>query len=371
MQKVSYMNVEIDKYEDIYRRLKKCFDISFGDGKKPGLIPMNEVRKLVYMRRKPDYRNNMPENSLIEIPGDLYSALKDTYISRDSSYVSGIIGCADTPEEQFDGITNMALLMYLSNHLSKEFKYKFRDETNPDRKKVFKKNERTLLDWKDIALSDIIASTYVLSKTSEEYDNYFSYGSRSDDDNQSTFAMDLPYIGQLCVHFGWEERKKWIVERAQNSVKSILEKKLELGQITEEQLQEITLDLDKNGVLPEYEGKLYEYVGAMPIEYIGENIKKYRKIVGNKIPEQITSEDIKIMTQNGLNERELYYFFIKMGASKELLDEISGANKKISHKSVEKATDDITIEEFNDATQDLKDLARENEQEKRDPNIRT
>lgn len=366
------MEVERDKYEDIYKRLKKCFDISFGNGEKAGLIPISEVRKLVLLRRGADYRNNMPENSLIEVPKDLYSALKETYISRDPSYVSGCIGCVDTPEEQFDGITNMALLMYLSNHLAKEFKYKFRDETNPDRKKIFKKNERILLDWKDIALSDIIASTYVLSKTFEEYDNYFSYGSRLDDDNQSTFVMDLPYIGQLCVHFGWEERKNWIVERAQNAVKSILEKKLELGQITEEQLQKITSDLEKDGVLPEYDGKLYEYVGAMPIEFIGEEIKKYRKIIGNKLPEQITSEDIKMMTQRGLNERELYYFFIKMGASKELLDKISGADKKISHQSVEKATDDITIDEFNDAIKDLKDLDNTHKlEENKNPNIRT
>ena len=46
------MKLEIDKYEDIYKRLKKCFDISFGNGKKAGIISMNEVRKLVYMRRK-------------------------------------------------------------------------------------------------------------------------------------------------------------------------------------------------------------------------------------------------------------------------------------------------------------------------------
>ena len=365
------MEVEIDKYEDIYRRLKKCFDISFGDEKKAGLIPMNEVIKLVSLRRKPDYRNNMPENSLIEVPKDLYTALKETYISRNPSYVSGFIGCAETSEEQFDGITNMALLMYLSNHLSKEFKHKLCDETNSDRKKAFKKNERTLLDWKDMALSDIIASIYVLSKTSEEYDNYFSYGSRLDDDNKSTFVIDLPYIGQLCVHFGWEKRKNWIVDRAQNTVKSILEKKLELEQITEEQLQKIISDLEKDGVLPEYDGKLYEYVGAMPIEFIGENIKKCRKIIGNKLPEQITSNDIKLMTQCGLNERELYYFFIKIGASKELLDEISGTNKKISHQSVENGIDDITIDEFNDATKELKDLAKGKEKENSNPNIRT
>ena len=365
------MDVEIDKYEDIYKRLKRCFNVSFGDYKKTGLIPMNEVKKLVSMRKRPDSKNKMPRNSLIEIPGNLYNALKDTYISRDASYVSGVIGCADTPEKQFDGITNMALLMYLSNHLAKEYKYKIYDEKDLERRNVFEKNVRTLLNWKDMALSDIIASIYILSKTSEEYDNYFSYGSRLDDNGQSTFVIDLPYIGQLCFHFGWEERKKWVVKRAQDSVKSILKKKLELDQITEEQLKEITLDLDENGVLPEYEGKLYEYVGAMPIEYIGENIKKYRKIIHNKLPEQITSEDINIMINSGLNERELYYFFIKMGAPKKLLDEISGVTKKISHESVEKATDDITIEEFKDATKDLKDLTRGSEHKKTNSDIRT
>lgn len=365
------MDYEIDKYEDIYIRLKRCFDVSFGNEKKLGLIPMSEVRKLVSLRRKPDFKNNMPENSLIEIPADIYGALKDTYISRDPSYVCGYIGCAETPEEQLDGITNMTLLMYMSNHLAKQYKMRFRNESDFEKRKALKKNERTLLNWKDIALSDTIASTYVLSKTSEEFKDYFSYGSRIDDADQSTFVMDLPYIGQLCVHFGWDERRDWIVERAQNSVKSILEKKFELGQITEEQLQEITTELEQDGVLLEYEGKLYEFVGAMPIEYIGENTKKYRKIIGNKLPEDITSEDIEIMKNKGLNQRELYYFFIKMGASKDLLNEISAVSKKITPQTIEKGTDDITEGEFNEATQVLKDLALEKGQEKTDPNIRT
>lgn len=363
--------MEIDKYEDIYRRLKKCFEVSFGNGKKAGLISVGKVRELVLSRRTPDYRNNMFENSLIEVPRDLYSALEKTYISRDSSYVSGFIGCAEDPVEQFDGITNMALLMYLSNHLSKEFKFKGNDETNQDSKKILRKNEKTLLIWKNIALTDIIASIYVLSKTSEEYENYFSYGSRSDDDKKPTFVMDLPYIGQLCVHFGCEERKNLIVENAQNAARSVLEKKLELGQIKEEQLHKITSDLENEGVLPEYAGKLYEYVGAMPIEFIGEKIKKYRNIIGSKLPEQITSEDIKKLGRCGLNERELYYFFIKMGASKEVLNEISGEKKKISYQSVVKATEQITIEDFREASQALKGIDSRSKEQNEINNSRT
>lgn len=365
------MELEIDKYEDIYKRLKKCFDISFGNGKKMGMIPMNEVRKWVMARRKEDWRNDLPENSLIEIPENLFGALEDTYLSRDSTYVSGFIGCAETPEEQLDGITNMALLMYLSNHLSKRFKTKACNEADPEKKDVYKKNEKTLLKWKDISLSDIIASTYVLSKTSKEYDNYFSYGNRLDDEQQSTFVMDLPYIGQLCVHFGWAENKKKILENAQTTVKTILEQKVKLGQITEEQLHTILVELENNGVLSEYEGKLYEYVGSFPIEYIGKKTEEYRKVIGRKLPENISSNDIEKLGKYGLNQRELYYFFIKMGAPKHVLNEISGVSKKITPQSIEIATDDITIEEFKEATHVLKDLALGKEQEGKDPDIRT
>lgn len=124
------------------------------------------------------------------------------------------------------------------------------------------------------------------------------------------------------------------------------------------------------GILPQYEGKLYEYVGAMPIEYIGENIKKYRKIIGNKLPEDISSEDIKKMMDYGLNQRELYYFFIKMGAGKSLLNEISGISKKLTPQLIESKTEEVTIEEFNEATQDLKDLVLDKRQEKKNSNTR-
>ena len=351
----------LDKYEEIYGRLDACFKIGFGTEKKAGIISMEKVKKMIESRIKPDYRNNLPQNTLIETPDDLYSELKNTYTSRDGEIVSGIIGCADTPEEQLDGITNMALLIYLSNFLSKECKSKFVKEQDPNRKKRIKEVERLLYEWKDIGLTDIIASTYVLSKTSTEYNNYFSYGSSLDEDNQPIYIMDLPYIGQICVHFGWEERKSTIEENAQESVRTILEEKLKLGQITKEQLEEITSDMYKEGVLPEYEGRLYEYVGAMPIEYIGKNIKKYRKMIDNKPPEKITSADLKKLKDSGLNSRELYYLFIKIGASKELLCEISGKDKKISPQLIEETTEDVTMGEFSGAIKDLKDIAQTKE----------
>lgn len=349
------MKLEIDTYEDIYNKLKRCFKESFGDSKNPGQISMEEVKYLIKIRQKKDFKNNLPANSLIEIPNDLYKTLKKTYLSRNLSCVSGKIGCAETEIEQLDGITNMALLMYLSNHLSKQ--YKFKQEKEPNNKNNYKKNEKKLLLWKDIALTNIIASTYILSKTSNEYKNFISYGSRKDKEKKFTFVIDLPYIGQICVHFGWDENRQMIIENAENTVKSILKQKLEMGQISKSKFKKINYDLDKNGVLPEYEGKLYEYVTAMPMEYIGENIKETRQIIGNKLPEDITYKDIEKLRQSGLNKRELYYFLIKIGASKDVLEKCIN-NKKITSHEVKKATNNVTMQEFNSATQDLKKLAK-------------
>ena len=347
-------NIKLDTYEYLYSYLSDCFLECFGNGNRRGLMSMHRIANLVNSRKQPDSKNNMPGNSLIEVPTDLYGELKDTYVSRDDSYVSGTIGCAETSEEQLYGITNTVLLMYLSNQLSKEYKHKYNNELDIEKMEELKNNENKWLNVKDISLADAIATTYVLSKTEEEYNNYFSYGSRIDNEGKNTFVMDLPYIGQICVHFGWEKKKEVILQRASDTVKTILEKKLELGQITEEQLNKVISELELNGVLPEYEGKLYEFVGSMPIEYIGENIKKYRKMIGNKLPEDITSEDIEKLKNAGLNERELYYFFIKIGASKDVLNEISIGSKNISLQSIQDATEGLTLGELNIATEDIK-----------------
>lgn len=360
------MNNMIDKYEDIYVRLRKCFEFSFGDGKKPGLISMDDVKRLVLARRREDITNDLPRNSLMEIPDNLFNALKETYISRDESYVSGEIGCAESPEEQLDGITNMALLMYLSNHLSKEYRKKAKQDVPQEKKELYKKNEKVLLNWKDIAMSDVISSIYVLSKTDEEYKDYFSYGMRQDDENTSTLVIDLPYIGQLCVHFGWEEKKDVILNRAKNTAMAIIEKKMEKDQISLNKMNEIQKDLYENGVIPEYEGKLYEYVGAIPIEYIGNKTKKYKNEIENKLPEEITKEDIQKLSDKGLNDRELYYFLIKIGAPKNILQQIGKEkqNEIITPKAIENATKDVTLEEFKEATKNLKDLVLNKNQEK-------
>lgn len=392
-------------YEREYDRLKECFEILFGNEKDAGLIEIDEVKKLVTSRRNADTSNGIyDENRLIEMPENFKKALEETYLSRDVSYVNGPLGCIDNSEDQINGITNTALLIYLANRASKECRNKQFPTANKEKIKYLEKKENEFLRWKQEAEVKTIASIYVFQKTHKEYADYFSYGSRKDNEGKPSFVIDIPYIGQLCVHFGWEKNKEIVTERARDTAKTIIKEKMKLGQISAEEGKKILTDLKDDEILPEYTGKLYEYVGAMPIEYIGEKTKKNRQILGEKLPEEITIEDVKKMQEKNLNKRELYYFFIKMGAPKKILEEISNLPNMLIHKKNAKVVrfsapkkrtanfkknqerkekqknketqnfsdmnevfGKITIKEFEEATEDLKKLAinKEKESEKK------
>ena len=389
-------NLDVPTYDDIYRKLKICFKLYFGDGNDKGLVPMDKVEEHVKSRKNPDPRHNLPENRFVEAPKELYDFLKDTYISRDETYVSGMIGCAETPEKQLDGITNMTLLMYLSNRLAKECDGIINDNDDDYKnmsdieKYICKKNVKTSYLWKNDAISSVIAEIYVLSKTNDDYKDFFSYGNRIDDEGKPTLVIDLPYIGQTCVHFGWNEQKETRLNDAQQFAKTILEEKVRLGTISREKYEEILAELDKEGILPEYEGKFYEYNVGMPIEYIGENLKKARKLINNKLPENITIDDLEMLKNKGYNDREIYYFCIKIGAPKKVLikakeiakdleenniQSINNINNnrsntqhstnnksynKIGKKSIDSAINDVTSGEYKTAQFNLDKLENKN-----------
>ena len=256
----------------------------------------------------------------------------------------------------------------------------------------------TAYTWKHTALISVIASTYVLSKTSNDYKDFFSYGNRMDDEGKPTFVMDLPYIGQICVHFGWDEMKQTILDSAKKQAETILEQKVKLGQITERKYGKIISELDKEGILPEYKGKFYEYNTGIPIEYVGERFKKARKIIDNKLPENIIKKDLNKLKTLGFNDREIYYFCIKIGApekvlirAKELAKDLEvnnienrqsmnnrnynrdyrqlGNNRnynRIGKQSIDNAIDNITIGEYKNANNNLYKL--KNRDKDRDEN---
>ena len=255
------------------------------------------------------------------------------------------MGCVD-PEDQRDGIANMVLLSLLANRLAKQYKMregkyikelqnkKLDEKSLKQLKKTakyFNKQKNEAYEYKHMAITNVIASIYVLANTEEEYKDYFSYGFRMDDgdtknkngeiSNQKkpTFVMDLSGIGQICLHFKNQEMKKVILENAKNTAISILEKKFELGQITEEKLNKITEKLKTDEILPEYKGKLYEYFSAIPLQYLGEKSETAWQAIGGK-SKDIERQDLeKLSNECKLNEREIYHFLIKIEAPKRVL----------------------------------------------------
>lgn len=309
-------NKYVTRYEQIHSKLKQVVETYLTTQE-----PYYFKQFILDQREK---NNTNLENSLIEVPkGNIIDILKSQYISNDIT--TGEIGTI-LPEDQVYELKNIALLMLMSNRLSKVYEKELNNNRaeNKATKQRYIKNRQNLLIWKHNATSELIASLYILSKTGgKEYEDYFSYG-EVEDKNRGTdgFVIDLPYIGQISVHFGPEKLN--IIEEARSKAMSILERKRALGQINKNELKRIREELSVSKILPKYEGKLYEYTSALPIEYIGPTAKSKVQEIGldTKLPEEITKEDIQKMAEIGLNEREAYYLAIKLGCPKKQLKEV-------------------------------------------------
>lgn len=302
-----------DNYASIYKKLKKA-TITFLKSKDIG-----ELKNFILKPR--EMNSDGLRNSLIELPyEDIKSRIEKDYTSID--YLEGNLGTV-AATDQFDGITNMALLMLMSNRLAKHYHYKNNRNLSDTEQTLCKKNEATLLRWKDLSMKDLIASLYVLNQTEPDYKEAISYGYRKDDVGNDSFVIDLPYFGQVCVHFG--HKMQTILHNAQETVIGILESKLELGQLSQNDFETLKEDLNATTILPDYTGKLYEYSAGLPIEYEGNKIKDIKKSLGldKKLPEDMEEEDILKIHESTLNCREAYYFAIKLGLSKNQLEKVA------------------------------------------------
>lgn len=308
-------NKYVTRYEQIHKKLEKVVSIYTNS------LSDKELKEFILKYRKANKEGL--RNSLIEVPEDnMKNVLQEQYASH--SKVKGEIGTIPIEDQSYE-IKSIAILILMSNRLSKFYSKKLDNQCLDEQKRqIYSKNERELLVWKENATSELIASLYILNKTGgKEYQEYFSYGERKDKDKgTSTFVIDLPYIGQMSVHFGPDKLN--IIEEARSKAMSILERKKALGQINKDDLKRLIEGLKVSKILPKYEGKLYEYSSALPIEYIGPTAKRKAQEIGldSKLPEEITKEDIQKMAEIGLNEREAYYLGIKLGCPKEQLKEV-------------------------------------------------
>lgn len=332
-------NKHVMTYEQIYQKLAKVTNV---------YLKLKSKENFEYFIISERGMNETGLNNLlIEIPEeDIMDIIKEQYISEPKN--EGEIGTIE-PEKQAQEIRNMALLMLMSNRLSKEYKDRLAKNrvTNEAMRAKYEKNERDLLRWKNNAQTDLMASLYILRKTGgKEYEDYFSYGDFKEKSGESTaFVIDLPYMGQICVHYGMEKRNN--IEETKEKIIAILERKRALGQIGKSELKKLKEGITINDLLPTYEGKLYENSSTLPIKYIGTTAKeKIEEMqLADKLPQEVEKKDIQKMIESGLNEREAYYLAIRLGFPKKQLKQVIRAygertfeEEKIGRKAVRMTT---------------------------------
>lgn len=312
-------STKLPKYEYIFNRLSKILNQHI---KVYGTEHL--YRSLLAQRKSIDsgFENSLIENDFT--PEEFVKEIKNSYLSR--NYLKGEIGLIDA-QDQYDGIFNIALYTLMANRLGKQYKIQCDKNYNLDIATFdsYKKTYDNLMSEKAKGTMKLISSLFIYKETVS--DNDFFYGYNIDDYGNSAFIIDLPVYGQIGIHFGKAENLKNIEYFAKQHIDLILNKKLSLGQITEEQFKEIKSKADNEGILPDYTGKLYEYSSSMPLDYCGEKFEEAQKDLNlsGKMVTDITDEDIKRISENRkYNSRELYYFAIKSDFSKSQLEQLSG-----------------------------------------------
>lgn len=336
---------QLPRYENIFNNLKKVLNqyIKMSGSKK--IHNFNFKQKNL---NDSGFENNLIENDLN--PSELLEEIKSSYLSRD--YLEGEIGLIDG-QDQYDGIFNIALYTLITNRVGKLYQSEFNGNSTLDdtTRTAYKETYKKLMAQKKDATTKLIYSLFIYKET--ETDNDFFYGCRTDDFGNSSFVIDLPIYGQISVHYGSKENLENIEYIAKQNINLILEKKLELGQITEDQFEKIKGKAENEGILPKYTGKLYEYSSAIPLDYCGEKFEIAQKDLNlsGKMISSISDEDIKTISENRkYNSRELYYFAIKSDFSKEQLEKLSGylqeRDKEISQNLTTQKRSTINVQEI-------------------------
>lgn len=330
--------VKFAKYENVYKNLKVILNefLEKYDGRRIIKINLNQSKF-----NEGTFSNNLIEDDFDSV--EIIQAIKDSYLSRD--YIQGEIGLIDA-EEQYDGIFNSTLYMLMSNRLAKYYKKELDNNINLDAetREKYEDKYKNLLNKKLDATTKLMYSLYIYKET--ENDNDFYYGHRIDNYGKDTFVIDLPVYGQISVHFGSKQNLEQVKNIARQSATKIIERKLELGQISQEKYGQIINDLNENTIFPEYTGKLYEYSSAIPLDYCGTKYEQAQKDlkISKKNSNNLTNEDIKRISENSkYNSRELYYFAVKSDWTKSQLELLS---KNLQERDIIKSKPKIDINEL-------------------------
>lgn len=346
---------QLSTYEDVFNNFSEILNELLEKYNSEDIYKYNVCQK---GKNKDGFKNSLIEDDFSSLE-ELTLEIKDSYLSRD--YLEGEIGLTDG-QSQYDGIFNIALYMLTSNRLAKLYKYSSSEYTELDEDTSLSHSQKykNLISKKQDAIIKLIYSLYIYSET--ENDNDFFYGYSTDASGNSILVIDLPVYGQISVHFGSEENFERLKYVAKKCVNLTLEKKLELGQITDEQFTKIMDKANSEGIFPLYTGKLYEYSSAFPLDYCGKKFEIAQKKLklSSKMVTDISDNDIKRISQDRkYNSRELYYFAIKSDFSKRHLKKLSqylqirdardlrfkNPSSSISSSSIGKAAVELTTAE--------------------------
>lgn len=326
----------LPRYEDVFDNFKNVLNEYLSICSPEYIHDFN----LSIIDRNKGFSNNLLKNDFT--PNELVEEIKKSYLQRE--YINGEIGLTDK-QTQYDGIITTALYMLMSNRLGKIYKKEMDTNTNldEDTKNKYKQNYKQLMAKKTDATIKLIYSLFIYEQT--ENNNDFLYGLKYDNAKKIfTLVIDLPTYGQISVHI---PSMPTVAHIAKQNIDLVLEKKLQLGQITENQFSKLTnessLFCEK---MPLYQGSFYEYCSAIPIDFCGKNLQTAQKDLN--LPNEISDEDIKNLSQNEqYNSRELYYFAIKNNFSKNHLKLLSNHlrtrdieyKNKLSQQKTEKSLD--------------------------------
>ncbi len=346
-------NLMFIKYERIHSLLEKIL----GDYLKQ--TSDENIAKFILNQKKANTSGY--ENSLIDIPmGSLTRQIKNDYLSNP---LQGIIGTIDTMD-QYDGMKQISLLMLMANRQAKVYKKHKEDLqlSNSDINSIqkYKKAEGDLLKIKGQATTFLISALYLYNIDNNDPNYSFNYGHLKDSSGNDAFVIDVPYVGQICVHFGSATKMQYREQDAVDMIKSTVKYKYKSGQLSKQEAQKIFSQVNLNTVLPAYKGKLMEDVSAIPLEWVSPKIEKMRKNL--KIDSSNVSETKLAKIRKELNPREAHYLAVKLGFSPQLINKLDNENyvvkSKVSANDVSKAGNSAV----NQTTLEERGVAKNDEQ---------
>lgn len=206
----------------------------------------------------------------------------------------------------------------MANRLAKKYKFYTENDYRLSQEEIqkYEQLEGKYLEVKSMAISSLLSALYIYNKDNDDLNYGINYGFSKDEDGKDAFIIDLPYVGQLCVHFGSRAKMERRKRDACNMAKFLIEDRQGGKQLSNQEIQDI-----ENMILPEYQGKLMEDVSAIPLEMKSEKIESIRKNYKNLYDISAEKAD-RVIKKFELNPREAHYLAVKLGWPPEIINAI-------------------------------------------------